>query len=105
MAANLRWTDEATGLVCQAVQLHVLRTPHWCGYVLIPPNHHWHGKDYDDIHGVSIHGGLTYADKDGPDWKVGFDAGHAGDGWQDEAWVRRECADLARQAAEVQHGR
>lgn len=66
-----------------------------CGYVGVPPEHPWHGKDYNDIDGaVDVHGGLTYANKcndaaichvpkDGePDdvWWLGFDCAHSGDG-------------------------
>jgi len=43
----------------------MLRNPHggmWCGYVGLPPGHAWHGKDYDDID-VSVHGGLTFAER------------------------------------------
>ena len=37
------------------------------GYVLIPPGHTFHGKDYDDIEAYA-HGGLTFASRYG-DWK------------------------------------
>ncbi len=50
------------------------------GYVKLPPDHPWHGKDYDDIR-VSIHGGLTYAHSKGDKWWIGFDTAHAGDYW------------------------
>ena len=32
------------------------------GYVLLPPEHPWNGKDYDSIY-CNIHGGLTYTEK------------------------------------------
>ena len=32
------------------------------GYILVPPNHPYYGKFYDDIE-VNVHGGLTYAKK------------------------------------------
>jgi len=78
------------GLPCLA-----LRGPdhagHWCGYVAVPPGHPLHGKDYD-APDVSVHGGLTYADRcrdhichvpqpGEPDdvWWFGFDCAHGGD--------------------------
>jgi hypothetical protein len=76
---------EHAGLPCLA-----LRNPHgaWCGYVAVPPGHPLHGKDYD-VPDVSVHGGLTYANRcsghichvpkpGDPDdvWWFGFDCGH-----------------------------
>lgn len=55
-----------------------------CGYVGVPPEHPWYGKNYDDIN-ASVHGGLTWSDdhvgKDPADgyWWVGFDTAHYGD--------------------------
>lgn len=63
----------------------------WCGYVAVPPGHPFHGKDYnhEDVEGLDVHGGLTYANacqgkichvpKPGePDdvWWFGFDCNH-----------------------------
>lgn len=54
------------------------------GYIGVPPEHPWFGKDYDDID-CSVHGGLTYgadhAPKQEPDgyWWFGFDTGHCED--------------------------
>jgi hypothetical protein len=65
-----------------------------CGYVGVPPGHPWHGKDWGDLDGVHVHGGLTYSDrcqengeichvaKPGePEdvWWLGFDCAHSGD--------------------------
>ncbi len=52
---------------------------HRCGYILIPEGHPWHGMDYYDIQ-ASVHGGLTYKQKDadGKMW-LGFDCAHIGD--------------------------
>lgn len=49
------------------------------GYVLIPKEHPDCGKGYEDID-VSVHGGLTFGQKDtsGGCW-YGFDTAHAGD--------------------------
>lgn len=97
---------------------HIRRGPgmHLCGYVSLPPGHPWHGKDYDDIP-VSVHGGLTYAEpadesvaRDAAPrgwWVIGFDCAHGGDlvplygvggTYRDIAYVRGECASLAKQA-------
>lgn len=32
----------------------------WCGYVGVPPEHPWHGKDMFDVD-ASVHGGITYS--------------------------------------------
>jgi hypothetical protein len=63
----------------------------WCGYVGVPETHSAYGKHYDQVE-VSVHGGLTYADKCNesichipkpgmPDnvWWLGFDCGHCYD--------------------------
>lgn len=63
----------------------------WCGYVAVPEDHPWFGKNYDDID-ASVHGGLTYshqcqgeichvAEPGMPDdvWWLGFDCAHYGD--------------------------
>lgn len=53
---------------------------HWCGYVLIPQGHPWHGKEMEQIE-AECHGGITHSKagylKDG--WSVGFDCAHSGD--------------------------
>lgn len=82
---------EHEGLSCI---LHRGPSGAWCGYVAVPPSHPWHGKGYDDVRSadgdwVSVHGGLTYADKcqgsichvakpGEPDdvWWLGFDCAH-----------------------------
>lgn len=44
------------------IRFIVLRGPaSWCAYVGIPKDHPLAGFDYDDLMGVSAHGGLTYA--------------------------------------------
>ena len=63
----------------------------WCGYVGVPNTHPAYEKDYDDVD-VSVHGGLTYANKcqgvichipeaGMPDdvWWLGFDTCHYND--------------------------
>lgn len=48
------------------------------GYVHLPPEHPFHGVDYDEIP-VEVHGGLTYAENEKGAWVVGFDTSHHGD--------------------------
>jgi len=88
-----------------------------CGYVALPPNHPWHGKDYSDV-SADCHGQLTFAERMGPYWCLGFDCGHAGDvtpmmvalmpgmcraDWvyRDFAYVREQVKGLCQQAADV----
>jgi hypothetical protein len=85
------WIDDDTGLDCLMVRN---RYGVWCGYVGVPPEHPYHGRDYDDMN-VDVHGGLTFAAgcQEGlppeigichtpvagrPDnvWWLGFDTGH-----------------------------
>ena len=74
---KIQWVDDATNLDCLIVRgpLGAL-----CGYVGVPPEHPWHGRDYSDTHYndegeydtevaktapdyiIEVHGGLTYAD-------------------------------------------
>lgn len=65
------------------------------GYVVIPIGHPLHGKNYNDIDGINIHGGLTFSEpvselktpvwkkcfsEDEKDaWVIGFDTAHGGD--------------------------
>lgn len=115
------WRDKATGAPCMA---H--RHPgggHWCGYVAVAPGHPAYKKHYDGVD-VNVHGGLTYsAECSGeichvplpgePDnvWWLGFDCAHCGDmspGYKSSfggesyralAYVKGQCADLAKQLA------
>ena len=32
------------------------------GYVLVPESHPYHGIDYNEMGGISVHGGLTFSD-------------------------------------------
>ncbi len=53
----------------------------WCGYIIIPEGHPWHGCSYGDLVDVSVHGGVTYSGNEvfHEEWAVGFDCGHAFD--------------------------
>lgn len=91
---KVHWIDKATDMDCLMVRgpLGI-----WCGYVGVTKGHPAFDQDYDDV-GVSVHGGLTYADfcQPGEDETVGvchvpqagrpehvywlgFDTGHAYD--------------------------
>jgi hypothetical protein len=58
-----------------------------CGYVRIPEEHPWYGKEYDDLQDVDCHGGLTFGetvDKEEDSYLpvghwIGFDCGHSFD--------------------------
>lgn len=91
---KVQWKDEATGLPCLARRHE--RYGHWCGYVGVGEGHPHFGENYN-APDVSVHGGLTYADRcqggqeaeaichvpepGEPDnvWWFGFDCHHAGD--------------------------
>src|SRR5262249_14225809 len=88
-----QWADPDTGLPCL-----ILRGPvgALCGYVGGPPSHPVYGKDYCEVD-VSVHGGLSFADRchrgdeataichlpapgESDDvWWLGFDCAHSGD--------------------------
>jgi hypothetical protein len=64
------------GFICE-----VKRHPslcHLCGYIQVPPNHPWFGKEYVN---VEVHGGITWSSKSEitQNWVLGFDCSHAGD--------------------------
>lgn len=78
----------------RGVQCLVLRMPmgHLNGYVSIPKDHAWSGKEYDEImqehkYEVPAHGGLTFSGRGSSlgneclqdNWVIGFDTAHAGD--------------------------
>jgi hypothetical protein len=127
---RLEWRDEATGLPCVIVR--VPHSGHLCGYVGVAESHPFYEVGYDEAYDksselgrISVHGGLTYAEKcqgavchvpaegESPNrWWFGFDSAHAGDmspGYRkiggirskDEyrtvAFVRAECERLAVQ--------
>ena len=69
------------------------------GYAIIPKDHPYYGKDYDDIP-ISVHGGLTFGDpakncnwEECPENKgfvIGFDCAHSGDSlanWDKDAVI------------------
>lgn len=70
----------------------VYRGLNWCvalgpsnsflnGYVELPENHSWIGRDYETLEFIDIHGGITYTKQR----VIGFDTAHAWDIWSEEA--------------------
>ena len=143
------WMNEPDRIqwVSNGLDCLMIRQPsmgNWCGYVGVPKGHKLFGADYNEAHDlapISVHGGLTYADKCGhfichdPNsgkhddvWWFGFDCAHAydlspsmlkyrmenpelkrlyerslardpenADVYRDEAYVKNEVENLARQ--------
>ena len=92
---------------------------YYCGYVEVPKDHVLYKADYTDkmpsdidpetqmIHEYfGVHGGITYTCSIGKPgtWWFGFDCHHLNDniGSCDEAYVTRECENLAKQLEKVQ---
>jgi hypothetical protein len=82
-----------------------------CGYVCIPPNHPYHGTDYNDIP-VDVHGGLTFGEhasdiefRNIPSqyYVVGFDTAHCMDTPENcpQSYVQSEAESLQRQLKEL----
>lgn len=105
-----QWVDEETGLDCLIVRN---RLGALCGYVGVPPEHVWHGIEYNECTGVKcdndeddwhyecspvgrveVHGGLTFSGscQDGHDPSVGIchvpEPGRPDDVW----WFGFDCA-------------
>lgn len=120
--------DWITKAGLRAVAIVVLREDgtkrHRCGYVGVPSDNPYHGKEYDDeaLWHIEVHGGLTYASKNDESkypvesdglWWFGFDCAHYGDGLIEESpmdfvntfmesprsldYVETECERLAEQ--------
>ena len=109
--------DEATNLECFITRQ---QAGHLCGYVILPPEHPLHGKDYTDpiFNTIDVHGGLTYGGNHQPIGKfaLGFDCAHAGDlspflqlqklnpfvdVYRNITYVKEECRKLARQLQNI----
>jgi hypothetical protein len=83
------WVDQETGLDCMMIRNGMGA---WCGYVGLPPEHPDHGKDYMEVWGYDVQGGLTYSESCSGNvchvpeegrphdvWWLGFDCSHSGD--------------------------
>lgn len=100
---------------------------HLVGYIFLPENHQWYGKNYDDIP-IECHGGISYAEKTEEGYQVGFDCGHLNDiipsmieirkrfnlipeglekhpvfnlTYKNMAFCIRECKSMAKQASKI----
>jgi|GEM_PF-800168 hypothetical protein len=81
-------TFDYNGYRCQILRIFVqepyAKEEHWfggylCGYVYIPNDHIYFGKDYHDM-SIDCHGGLTYSEYQSDNsYKIGFDCGHCMD--------------------------
>jgi len=107
------WKGEFSGLRCEIRANH---SGALCGYVTVPRGHPFYGKGYDGLD-IEVHGGLTYASKNGKGWEFGFDCSHCDDAghpeyehghdsyltpgaeYRDIEYVKGEVASLARQLA------
>lgn len=74
-------TFQYKGYQCKIVRIFIFPSidaclgGHLSGYVLIPTEHPWHGKDYNTIKCL-VHGGLTYASETSKKFWIGFDCAH-----------------------------
>lgn len=77
---------------------------HPCGYVSVPENHPFYGKNCSEIEGdIEVHGGLTFSGrmKDSDDYWFGWDYAHVGDHTYisgllfdtEKSWTTQEIAD------------
>ena len=70
------WTDPASKFSCT-----IVRNPMGClcGYVSVTESNLVYNQTYNEIEYkyAEVHGGLTYTEKDGDLWQLGFDCGHA----------------------------
>jgi len=105
---------EACGLKCAMRRDSILG--HWCGYVLVPKDHAFFGKDKFWASDLHVHGGITFSgglkDYRGL-WAFGFDCARLYDlrpgrnyenrdptkMYRDYSYVRAECDYLAAQLA------
>ena len=95
-----------------------------CGYVGVPKENKYYGKDYMDMDFISCHGGLTFSSSTENStypissnlWWFGFDCAHSGDlvgylfdypemikdnTYRDKEFVITECQNLAKQLKEI----
>jgi hypothetical protein len=88
-----------------------INTNWFCGYVLIPENHPYVGKTWNDYLLLNVHGGITfndYAENFEPTANIdgyvfGFDCNHCNDDpeIQDREYTINEVENLARQLSEI----
>lgn len=79
----------------------------YCGYVRIPEDHKFYGKDDDDLYDyIDVHGVLTFSGElDGEEgYFIGFDCNHSYDNpsVQDEEYTLNECYFMVEQLMEAE---
>tara|TARA_R110001583_G_scaffold123825_8_gene275248 strand:+ start:340 stop:663 length:324 start_codon:yes stop_codon:yes gene_type:complete len=68
------------------------------GYITLPEGHPWFEVDLpDEAH--DIHGRITYSEKEGDEWVIGFDTAHAGD--TPEKWPIAKVAEEAERLRDI----
>lgn len=94
-----RFTDKATDYEVVIVHNNLMGREYFCGYVALPEGHALFGKSYDDLTHIAVHGGLTFSQKVGELWVLGFDTAHIDDNptEQNLDYVRDQCLRLAWQ--------
>jgi hypothetical protein len=70
-----------------------------CGYICIPKDHPYFGKDYDAIE-IDAHGGLTYSKFEEEEYWIGFDCSHAFDYLPSTEYLRKIEPSISRMAYE-----
>lgn len=106
-----RWTDPATGMECRVTRSD--NGGYWTGRVAVPPGHPAYKVDYQVLWDtIYVHGLLQWSlqEDGGVLWWFGFDCAHAADMipkasslgiYRDFAFVRKQCAVLAKALAEL----
>lgn len=86
------------------------RNSYYCGYVVVPKNHPFYEKDYDELDPyITVHGGLTFSGYHSGismgEYLLGFDCRHAGDDISecDEEYVLGECMRLVNQLINAEY--
>lgn len=94
-----RFIDKATDYGVVIVKNSLMGMEYFCGYVALPEGHPLFGKLYDELDHVRVHGGLTFSQKVGEHWVLGFDTAHMDDNPNEQnlEYVRDQCLRLAWQ--------
>lgn len=96
---KIQWIDSTTGMDCLIVRNHMGAL---CGYVGVPPEHQWHGKDYGACMSpvcdeeycyqhspeglMQVHGGITFAGPCQPGEPVDGICHRPAEGRPDNVW-------------------
>ena len=104
---------ESHGYVCEVRRHEWLGTLN--GYIYVPLTHPIVGSE-DDVYELKAHGGITFFDREGDTFSIGFDCAHFGDyypakpdmggvedSYKDIAFVINELENLAQQLKEKEN--